>query len=64
VILRPADVADLPALVAVQQAGSLAALGHVFPQRKHPFPYEAILARWEEEVADSSTHVFVAERDV
>jgi RimJ/RimL family protein N-acetyltransferase len=57
---RPATRADLPELVTVQEAGSVAAIAHIFPQATHPFPREAILQRWATELDDPSINVYVA----
>lgn len=58
--LRPLSEADLVALVAVQEEASVAALAHVFPQDTHPFPTDAVLARWREELADPAIAAYVA----
>jgi GNAT superfamily N-acetyltransferase len=45
--LRPSGRADAGILLAVQRAASLAALGHIFPPDRHPFPDAAVRARWD-----------------
>jgi RimJ/RimL family protein N-acetyltransferase len=62
-LLRDAESSDLPALVDLQQAGSVRALGHVFPQDRFPFPREAILARWAAEIADPDVSVLSIDHD-
>lgn len=59
--LRPLAEADLPALIAVQEAGGVAGLGHVYPQDTHPFPRERIADRWREEMADAATEALAVE---
>ncbi len=61
---RTAIVDDLPELVGVQQEGAIAGLSNIFPQDVYPFPHEAVLARWAEELADDQTQVFVATDDL
>jgi RimJ/RimL family protein N-acetyltransferase len=58
--LRLATLDDLPELVVVQEEAAVVALGHVFPQDRYPFPREAVLERWAEEVADRGTRVYVS----
>lgn len=58
--LRPMLVADLPDLLAVQEPGAVAGLAHVFQQETHPFPREAVLVRWREELADPAIAAYVA----
>lgn len=61
VLLRPAELADLPALVDVQYAGAMQGLAHIFPQDAYPFPRAAIQARWASEIADPAVDVYVIE---
>jgi len=63
VLLRDALLSDLPALIAVQQAGALQALAHIFPQDTYPFPRATIQARWAAEIADPDIKVYVIEQD-
>lgn len=55
--------ADLPALIDVQQAGAVVGLAAAFPQDLHPFPREAIAARWRAEIADPQIETYVAVDD-
>jgi RimJ/RimL family protein N-acetyltransferase len=57
---RPAVQADLTALVALQEAGAVAALAHVFPQDRYPFPREAILERWTAELQEPTISVYMS----
>lgn len=61
--LRPAVVDDLDALVAVQEAGAVAALGHIFPQDVYPFRRDVILERWRGELWEPGTVVYVCTDD-
>jgi tRNA dimethylallyltransferase len=62
-VVRPARAADAEALFRVQREASLAALAHIFPPERHPFPEEEIRQRWRQAVSDGRTNVLVAERD-
>jgi RimJ/RimL family protein N-acetyltransferase len=57
---RPAIPDDLSELVTVQEEAAVVALGHVFPQDRYPFPRQAVLERWTEELADPGTDAYVA----
>jgi RimJ/RimL family protein N-acetyltransferase len=61
--MRPATLDDVLGILDVQQPGAVAALTHIFPQREHPFPREQLIRRWQEEVADPDTRVFVSTDD-
>jgi RimJ/RimL family protein N-acetyltransferase len=54
-------VSDVPAVLDVQEPAAVAGLSAVFPQDRHPFPREAIEARWRDEVADPRIACFVVE---
>jgi GNAT superfamily N-acetyltransferase len=45
-MFRPATDVDLSALTDLERAANLAALGHVFPADRYPFPDGDVLARW------------------
>jgi len=45
-MLREATADDLMALRDLEREANLAALGHVFPPERHPFPDDDVLARW------------------
>lgn len=45
-MLREATSDDVGALADLEREANLAALGHVFPPERYPFPQDAVLARW------------------
>jgi GNAT superfamily N-acetyltransferase len=45
-MFRKATHEDLAALTDLERAANLAALGHVFPAERYPFPDGDVLARW------------------
>jgi RimJ/RimL family protein N-acetyltransferase len=55
--------ADVPAVVAVQEPGAVAALVDVFPQDEHPFPREEVAGRWVEELGTPGIDCYVVEED-
>jgi GNAT superfamily N-acetyltransferase len=60
VTLRDAALDEAPDLAEIQERASLAALGHIFPPERYPYPREAIRERWASALA--GTHrVVVAE---
>jgi tRNA dimethylallyltransferase len=61
-VLRAARPGDAEAAFEVQRAASLAALGHIYPADRYPFPDDAIRERWYEAVGDENGKVLVAER--
>lgn len=61
-LLRAATIADLDAVLDVQQAGSVRALGHIFPQDRFPFPRAELAERWTEEIADPAVQVLTIHR--
>lgn len=58
--LREATPADLEALLDVEQEGAVRAFAHIFPQAEHPFPRDAVRARWLAEMEDPVVGTFVA----
>jgi RimJ/RimL family protein N-acetyltransferase len=60
---REATPDDLPALHDLEREANLAALGHVFPPERYPFPRDAVLARWSLVLDDPDVSVLVAEDD-
>ena len=58
---RRAGAADAEALLGLERAASLAALGHVFPADRHPYPSADVLARWHLVLADPGTTVDVVD---
>jgi GNAT superfamily N-acetyltransferase len=63
VIVRAMTLDDLPQLIDLQQAGAVLGMAEVFPQDRHPFPRDVILARWRDEVADPTIGTYVAVDD-
>ena len=45
-VFREAGEQDLVALASLEREANEAALGHVFPPDRYPFPENAVLARW------------------
>ncbi len=62
-MLRAATAADLTALRDLERAANLAALRHVFPPDRFPFPDEDVLARWALVLADDDVEVLVLDGD-
>ena len=58
-VLRRMVAADIPAVLDVQERGSVQALSSVFPQDRYPFPRDDVAARWRQEVADPRIDCFV-----
>ncbi|WP_161962529.1 GNAT family N-acetyltransferase [Nocardioides speluncae] len=57
---RRATDADAPALTELERAANLAALGHVFPPERYPFPADDVLARWHLVLADPDAETWLA----
>ena len=62
-IVRALAAADLPSLIDLQEAGAVVGMADVFPQDQYPFPREAILDRWSDEINDDSIGTYVAVDD-
>ena len=60
---RPATPDDAVALRDLERTASLAALGHVFPPDRYPYPDDDVLARWGLVLADPAVQVEVVEAD-
>jgi RimJ/RimL family protein N-acetyltransferase len=58
---RQATRDDVAALRDLERTANLAALGHVFPPERFPFPDDAVLARWQIVLEDPDVTVLVAE---
>jgi tRNA dimethylallyltransferase len=61
-VLQPAGPEDAESAFQVQRAASLAALGHIYPPDRYPFPDDAVRERWREALADERGSVIVAKR--
>jgi GNAT superfamily N-acetyltransferase len=46
-MVRLATSSDAAGLTAAEKAANLAALGHIFPPDRYPYPESDVLARWE-----------------
>lgn len=60
-VFRRASTPDAEALLALERDASLAALGHVFPADRFPYPEADVLARWHLVLADPDTVVEVVD---
>jgi len=63
VIVRDLTEDDLPALIDLQEAGAVVGLATVFPPDRYPFPRDAIVARWRDEIRDAAIDTYVAVDD-
>lgn len=61
-MFRTADERDLMSLAELERDANVAALSHVFPPDRHPFPLDDVLARWRLVLDDPDTEVLVADR--
>ncbi|MPZ61520.1 MAG: GNAT family N-acetyltransferase [Propionibacteriales bacterium] len=59
--MREADAVDFAALRDLEQSASVAALGHIFPPDRYPYPADRVLARWRLVLDDSAVTVLVEE---
>ena len=62
-MFRDATLDDLGALRDLERAANLAALAHVFPPERYPFPDDDVLARWALVLDEPGVVVRVAEDD-
>jgi GNAT superfamily N-acetyltransferase len=62
-MFRDATLDDLVALRDLEREANLAALGHVFPPDRFPFPDDDVLARWALVLDEPGVVVRVAEDD-
>jgi putative acetyltransferase len=51
--IREARAEEGPILAGVQERASVAALAHIFPPERYPYPRAAVLARWAAAVGES-----------
>jgi len=58
--IRAARTDEAAALAAVQELASLAALAHIFPPERYPYPRDAVEARWAAAVVGSETRTLIA----
>jgi RimJ/RimL family protein N-acetyltransferase len=62
-MFREATFDDLNALLDLERDANLAALGHVFPPERYPFPDDDVLARWALVLQDPDVRVLVRDAD-
>jgi GNAT superfamily N-acetyltransferase len=62
-VIRQARADEAETLAAIQRDASLAALAHIFPPERYPYPIAEIRQRWSDALADPVMTVFVAEQD-
>jgi RimJ/RimL family protein N-acetyltransferase len=62
-MFRDATLDDLGALRDLEREANLAALAHVFPPERYPFPDDDVLARWALVLDEPGVVVRVAEDD-
>lgn len=55
--LRVAAPVDIEAFLDVREEGAVHGRGRIFPQAKHPFPRDAVAARWWAEMDDPAVDV-------
>lgn len=60
-VFRRAGAADVVPLRDLEQRAGLAALGHVFPPDRYPYPESDVLARWHLVLADPTAVVEVVD---
>ena len=61
--IREACADDGPILAGVQERASVAALAHIFPPERYPYPREAVHTRWVAAVAEPGTRALIAFSD-
>jgi GNAT superfamily N-acetyltransferase len=62
-VIRPARPDEAETLAAIQRDASLAALAHIFPPERFPYPIAEIRQRWRDFLADPDMTVLAAEQD-
>jgi GNAT superfamily N-acetyltransferase len=62
-LIREARLDEAETLAAIQREASLAALAHIFPPERYPFPVDEVRERWREALTEPELTVLVAERD-
>ncbi|WP_167051150.1 GNAT family N-acetyltransferase [Salinibacterium sp. ZJ77] len=56
---RRAEPADAERLLEIERAAGLAAMGHIFPRDRFPYPTDAVLARWRRTLVEPGVTVLV-----
>jgi GNAT superfamily N-acetyltransferase len=62
-LIRAATRGEAELLATIQRDASLAALAHIFPPDRYPYPMSDVAQRWGEALEDEEVEVFVAESD-
>jgi len=62
-VIRQARPDEAETLAAIQRDASLAALAHIFPPERYPYPIAEIRQRWRDALADPVMAVLVVEQD-
>jgi putative acetyltransferase len=61
--LREAAAVDASLAAAIQERASVAALSHIYPPHRYPFPHAEILARWTTLLGRGEHRALLADRD-
>lgn len=61
-LIRQARPEEADLLAAIQRDASVAALAHIFPPERFPYPIDEVRERWRDAVAEPELTVLVAER--
>jgi GNAT superfamily N-acetyltransferase len=62
-VIRQARPDEAETLAVIQRDASLAALTHLFPPERYPYPIAEIRQRWRDALADPVIAVLVVEQD-
>jgi GNAT superfamily N-acetyltransferase len=62
-VIREARPDEADIVAAIQRDASLAALAHIFPPERYPYPMDEIRQRWRDFLADEELTVLAAEED-
>ncbi|MGB2874164.1 MAG: GNAT family N-acetyltransferase [Gaiellaceae bacterium] len=62
-MIREARPDEAELLAGIQRDASVAALAHIYPPERYPFPMDEIRRRWAQAVSDPEVTVVVAETD-
>lgn len=60
---RQATPEDAQALLDIERAAGIAALGHIFPPGMYPFPTDEVRAKWEAALTEPGVRVLVLDDD-
>ena len=58
--IREARADEGPILAGVQERASVAALAHIFPPERYPYPRDAVHGRWVAAVAEPEARTLIA----